>query len=209
MSIIPWKIKESTFGVDWFGNREVMARWIPLLLNHYHYLDTVVQVKLVLFIALWRSWQPPVSDRFFRGIPLWFGNFSLSTLFYQHSFKYRLYVVESRYWWPYYDEDLAFAGCNLGLSPINRPIIFVMLLTARNRFTRLRPVAGWSDIYVMSQLTTYPYTMNVVTHEQVDCSLVQPHYHYPNEEDVYEGKIIFFGSELMVAQFQRLWFCLS
>ena len=28
MSIIPWKIKESTFG-GLIGNREVMARWIP------------------------------------------------------------------------------------------------------------------------------------------------------------------------------------
>ena len=53
------------------------------------------------FIALWRSWQPPVSDRFFRGYHCDLGNLSLSTLFYQHSFKYRLYVVESRYWWPY------------------------------------------------------------------------------------------------------------
>ena len=47
-------------------------------------------------------------------------------------------------------------------------------------------------------LLPYLYTMNVATHEQ-GLPLVQPlYYHYPNEEDAYEGKNqYFFGSELM------------
>ena len=48
--------------------------------------------------------------------------------------------------------------------------------------------------------------MNVATHEQ-GLPLVQPlYYHYPNEEDAYEGKI---NISLVVnswwPQFQRLW----
>ncbi len=46
----PLKIKESTLVIDW----QIGKSWqdgSPLLLNHYHYLDNVVQVKLVLFLS--------------------------------------------------------------------------------------------------------------------------------------------------------------
>ncbi len=82
---------------DLIGNREVMARWTLWLLNHYHYLDNCrTRSSWSYFIARYGGpGQPPVSDRFFRGYHCDL-ELSLSTLFYQHSFKYRLYVVESQ-----------------------------------------------------------------------------------------------------------------
>ena len=134
--------------IDWQQGSH--GKMDPLwLLNHYHYLDNCRTGQAGLILSRYGgSWQPPVSDRFFRGYHCDLGIPSLSTLFYQHSFKYRLYVVESRYWWPYAGVTMMktwlFAGCNLGsLARSIVSIVLVMLLTARNRgFTRLRPVAG-------------------------------------------------------------------
>ena len=130
-------------------------------------------------IALWGSWQPPVSDRF-----------SGDTIVTWESLAFQPYFTSTASnigytWWShdigghmrgYYDEDLALRWLQFGVfSPINR------LHSSCNAFNSKEPwfysseTCRWMKRYLRLRhsLLPYLYTMNVATHEQ-GLPLVQP-----------------------------------
>ena len=164
------------------------------LLNHYHYLDNCRKGQAGLILSRYGGpWQSSVSD--------WFSGDTIVTW---ESLAFQPYFTSTAsnigYTWWSHDigghmratmmKTWLFAGLQFGV--LARLIVFIVLVmpsTAREPWFYSSETCRWMKRYLRLRhsLLPYLYTMNVATHEQ-GLPLVQPlYYHYPNEEDAYEG----------------------